>query len=169
MKKTYIALIIILLVIALGGVSFFTYNFIKNKNETEDDIIDIRNSNIHLKDISINNFKIGDKFEPNKDYLVFDDNEFTYHYKNTFISIDNEEKIRSLGFRTTTTTDGKVKMGYKDIEVKYKDKKLENENDFKEIFNDGIKSQKDENEYKLVFTDDKLELKLIIRKKEIYN
>ncbi len=181
MKKSYITIITILLIIILCGATFLAYKIIKSKdknkldnsNITTEDIIKISNPDLHLENISINNFKIGDSFEPNKDYLVFDDLEFNYQYKNTFISIDKNNKIDSLGFRTTTTIDGEIDLGYKDIDVRYIDKKLENINDFYDIFNNGLQPEKqsikNENYYKIIFTNDKLEFNLTIKDKIIYN
>ena len=164
MKKLLVSIIVIILI---GGLSFLLYNRLNDKSTIDEDFDNNKNNIIHLANISLNGLKIGDEFKSDKKYLFKSDKDFSYKYNNIYMNL-KDNHIDSLGF-FTDKSDKKNSVEIDDIDIEYKKKKLQNVDDFKKAFGQGKESRKDESEYKLVFTDDDIELRMIIINDKIDN
>ena len=150
-NKTFIILTILIIGIAIG----IGTKLILDKDSSM------------IKDIYINDLKLGMNVTNNMKKAVYDSN-YIYEYNNIGINVDQFNKINYLFFSTKTDAKDNIVIGISDINVKYKDKKLETINDFDNTLGKG--TEKVDGPIKTIkYIDGNYSLTLTLIKNKLFN
>ena len=158
MKKKIAITTIIIIVIAL----LITALVLLTKNNGKESINKI-------KSISINNLKIDDKSPKKTKNTIIDNANYPYEYNQVVFNTDNEDKIISLGFFTTTS--GDKTYGIKESSIKYKNNVLNKVEDFNNILGEGkeeLDPETSKQKY-IRYTEDNYDLILTVTEEAILN
>ena len=169
MKKYMIISILVVLIVATCVIVILaTQKTNKPGSNTKADKPVIVSDDIKLDEISFNGIKIGDKVKDEMKNIVMDA-PFKYSYERIHIDTDKEDNITYLGFHTLTDTYGNVTQDLNDIEIEYEGKSLKTLDDFKEIFGEGKEFEREDDYYRIKYTDGNTELILFVYNDKLYN